>query len=128
MAWVREIDRVRNTLLAKRGEKVDYLGIILSGKLLIKQYDRVYGFMGMGDMIGYMAWVGLKGTDEHKFNILGEKEGYVAILPYDVIKLMNKRDPSLVNFQFKMFKILTKISKLSNSCLDLQPHLDVLQA
>ena len=86
-------------MLAKRGEKVDYLGIVLSGKLLVKHYDQVYGFMGMGDMIGYMAWIGLKGTEEHKFNILGEKEGYVAILPYEALNLMNKRDPSLVSDQ-----------------------------
>lgn len=83
--------------MAKRGEKVDYLGIVLSGKLLIKHYDSVYGVLTVGDLIGYMAWVGLGGTDEHKFTILGEKEGYIAVLPFEVLNVMSKRDPGLVN-------------------------------
>lgn len=78
---------------------MDYLGIVLSGSLLMKQYDRVYGFMSMGDMIGYMAWMSFLGCEEHSFNVRGEKEGYIAILPFKSLKAMYKRDPVLVSLE-----------------------------
>lgn len=47
--------------LARKGEKIDYFGILLSGSLLVQQYGDTYALMSAGEMIGYMTLCDLKG-------------------------------------------------------------------
>lgn len=51
----------RNTKVITKGEAVEYLAIVLSGKLLIKTEDAGVGTLEMGDLIGYMAYLDLPG-------------------------------------------------------------------
>jgi hypothetical protein len=50
----------------------------------------------MGDLIGYMSWNNLPGGSPHRFDLRGEKEGYIAIIEMQDMKTMQKRDPALV--------------------------------
>ena len=40
----------------------------------------------MGDLIGYMNWVGLPGANPNRFDLRGEKDGYIAVLETESIK------------------------------------------
>lgn len=51
----------RNTPLTKKGEEVDYFGIILTGRALVTSADKVYGYLEKGDMIGYMSFLKMPG-------------------------------------------------------------------
>jgi signal-transduction protein with cAMP-binding, CBS, and nucleotidyltransferase domain len=70
-------------MLAKRNEMVDYLGIILSGRALINRDEKTYSYLAMGDVIGYMGLLKVPGTQAHKFDIKGEKEGYIGIIRFE---------------------------------------------
>ena len=52
--------------------------------------------MTMGDLIGYMNWMNLPGGNPNRFDLRGEKEGYIAILDINDQKSLQKRDPGLV--------------------------------
>ena len=52
---------IRNTLIAKKGEHLDYLGFILSGRILAVDLEMTIGALTMGEVIGYMNWIGLPG-------------------------------------------------------------------
>lgn len=54
-------DPSRNTPITKRGEKVDFMGIFLSGSALIQLGDKKFGYMKMGDFVGYMAFLEIPG-------------------------------------------------------------------
>lgn len=46
----------RGTTLSIRDEPVDYFGILLSGRALVSIKNKIFGFMEMGDMIGYVIF------------------------------------------------------------------------
>lgn len=51
----------RNVKVINKGESNEYIAIVMSGKLLIKQDDKSIGYLETGDMIGYMSYLELPG-------------------------------------------------------------------
>lgn len=45
----------------KKSEESDYFGIIISGRALVSSESTVFGFLEVGDMIGYMNFSKLEG-------------------------------------------------------------------
>ncbi len=85
----------KSTYLAKRGELVDYIGFLLSGRALMEIDNKIYGFLELGDIIGYMGAVNLPGNLAHVFDIVGEQEGFVLAVRLSELKLMSKLKPLL---------------------------------
>ena len=56
-----EINKKRGQFLTKRSEKVDFFGILLSGRAFLTIEAKVYGYIDEGDFIGYMNYLKLKG-------------------------------------------------------------------
>jgi CRP-like cAMP-binding protein len=52
---------IRSTILAKKDEKIDYFGIVISGRALVTSESTVFGFLETGDMIGYMNFAKFEG-------------------------------------------------------------------
>ncbi len=51
----------RNATIIHKNEAVEYFAIVLGGKLLIKQGDKVIGHLGPGDVLGYMSYMEFPG-------------------------------------------------------------------
>lgn len=51
----------RSTPLAKKGEIVDYFGILIAGRALISSEGTVFGYLETSDMIGYMNFAKIQG-------------------------------------------------------------------
>jgi len=56
-----EIYLTRNATIMHKNEAVEYFAIVLGGKLLIKQGDKVIGHLGPGDVLGYMSYMEFPG-------------------------------------------------------------------
>jgi len=52
--------------LTKRNEKVDFFGILMSGRAFLTIEAKVYGYIDEGDFIGYMNYLKLKGYFSYK--------------------------------------------------------------
>ena len=52
---------VRGQFLTKRNEKVDFFGILLSGRAFLTIEAISYGYIEEGDYIGFMNFLKLKG-------------------------------------------------------------------
>lgn len=48
-------------MIAKKNENLDFLAIILSGRILAIDLEIPVSSLTMGDLIGYMNWIGLPG-------------------------------------------------------------------
>lgn len=79
---------------------------------MLNKNDETFGYLSMGDMVGYMPLLKVPGTACHKFDIKGEKEGYIAIIKYEELIVLLKRDPVIVSFLsfankcIRLFKLL----------------------
>jgi len=51
----------RNATIIHKNEAVEYFAIVVGGKLLIKQGDKVIGHLGPGDVLGYMSYMEFPG-------------------------------------------------------------------
>lgn len=52
---------IRGQFLTKRNEKVDFFGIMLSGRAFLTIEAKSYGYIEEADFIGYMNFMKLKG-------------------------------------------------------------------
>lgn len=79
----------------KKNDGVDYFGIIISGRALVSSEGTVFGYLETGDMIGYLNFSKLEGTNNSYFDISGEKEGYIAAIRIEDYKTMSKKSPMI---------------------------------
>jgi len=59
--YIYSIFIYRGQFLTKRSEKVDFFGILLSGRAFLTIEAISYGYVEEGDFIGYMNYLKLKG-------------------------------------------------------------------
>jgi len=95
----------RNATIIHKNEAVEYFAIVVGGKLLIKQGDKVIGHLGPGDVLGYMSYMEFPGTKIASFDVTAEIEGYIAVFRYDEFKQLSKKDPAL---SYKVTEMLAK--------------------
>lgn len=57
------MDSFRGVTIAKKGEELDFLAIVLSGRILTVDQEIAVSALTMGDIIGYMNWTNLPGFD-----------------------------------------------------------------
>ncbi len=62
---------------------MDYIGILLSGRVGYKTEKGTYSLLDMGKIIGGMTLLGMEGTAYHLFDIVGDVDGYVWCLRTD---------------------------------------------
>lgn len=48
-------------MIAKKDEKIDYFGILISGRALVTSENTVFSYLETGDMIGYLNFTKLEG-------------------------------------------------------------------
>lgn len=51
----------RNSLVAKKGESLDFVAVVLSGRILAVDMEMPVSALTMGDLIGYMTWLNIPG-------------------------------------------------------------------
>ncbi|KRX06965.1 Cyclic nucleotide-binding protein [Pseudocohnilembus persalinus] len=103
--YMRFFTYSKSTQLAIKGEQVDYFGLLINGRALIQVDNKVYGYLGMGDMIGYMGMIKMPGASEHHFDIVGEKDGIMAAIRVEDLKILNKKEPII---GFKLIELMNR--------------------
>jgi len=101
-----------NDRLVRRGEKVEWLGIILSGEALVTVEFLSLGRLSVGDMIGYMGSLKLEGNETHKFDVVTTVEGYLAVIFADDIGNLSRKVPRMATkfYEALVYKTLNVIS------------------
>jgi len=104
----------RNATIVQKNEPMEYFGIVVGGKLLIKQDSRVIGHLGAGDVLGYMAYMDFNGAKVSPFDIVADLEGYLAVFRFDEFKMLSKKEPQL------SYKITEMLGKKALNTVSLQ--------
>lgn len=106
-----------NDRLVRRGEKVDWLGILLAGEALVSVELLKLGYLAVGDMIGYMGTLKLDGNETHKFDVSARSEGYLAVVFADDIANMPRKAPRMAP---KFYEVLAtkalNVVQFQHSC------------
>jgi hypothetical protein len=89
----------KNSLILSEKEEVQFIGLVLSGKILQLKQEKIISYLETGEFLGYYPWFKLRGTLMSRFNYLAESDGYIALLTYAEMKLIQKKDP-LIYFKF----------------------------
>ena len=85
----------KNVVLLPKEEEVQFIGLLLSGKVLLLDQQRIVSYLETGEFFGYMPYFKLPGTLSAKFQYVAEGEGCVAIITIQDFKLLQKKDPSV---------------------------------
>jgi len=102
---------INGQVLMKKGEAGTYLGIILSGKVDIKDEGIVIVTRSAGDLLGEMALIR---SSPRTADVIAVSDGKIAIMPYDDIEQFKTDYPGIA---VKLVGILTEstMKKLSES-------------
>ena len=68
--------------IVRRGEAVEWLGIIIYGSAIATLNDVKIASLDIGAMIGYMGLTEIPGNDKHHFDIRAESEGYLCSISF----------------------------------------------
>jgi len=82
--------------LVSKGEEVDWFGIIILGSCIVTADNVKVNTLGIGDMIGYMKFSGMfdkPENEKHRFDIIGEDNGYLALIPFAELRSLFRRFP-----------------------------------
>lgn len=82
--------------MVSKGEEVDWFGIIILGSCIVTADNVKVNTLGIGDMIGYMKFSGMfdkPENEKHRFDIIGEDNGYLALIPFAELRSLFRRFP-----------------------------------
>jgi hypothetical protein len=101
-----------NDRLVRRGERVEWLGIVMSGNALVTVDFMKLGRLTVGDMIGYMGTLKLDGNETHKFDVIATTDGYLAVIFAEDIGNLSRKAPRMATkfFESVVFKTLNVIN------------------
>ena len=97
--YFKILNFTKNSLILSEREEVQFIGLVLSGKILQLKHEKIMSYLETGELFGYYPWFKLRGTLLSNFNYLAESDGYVALITYAEMKLIQKKDP-LIYFKF----------------------------
>ncbi len=86
----------RGDFICKKYEEIDFFGIILHGQTFISLDHVKVQTLGIGDMIGFMQlseFISSKEGSKHKYDIIAETDGIIAMLPFGEIKSESRKNP-----------------------------------
>ncbi|CAG9315660.1 unnamed protein product [Blepharisma stoltei] len=92
-----------NNQIVRRGEIVEWFGIVLSGGGVVSSDFLKLGVVGVGDLIGYMGVLELKDNARHRFDIIANDDGYISVFYLEDIKAMHRKQTKIV---FKFYEML----------------------
>jgi hypothetical protein len=93
----------KNTSIISENEEIQFFALVLSGKILLLKNQKIINYLESGEFLGYYPLFKLKGTLSSKFNYIAENDGYLALLTYSEMKLIQKKDPLIY---FKLLRSL----------------------
>lgn len=82
--------------IVRRGEAVEWFGIILYGSAIATLNDVKIASLDIGAMIGYMALTEIPGNERHHFDIRAESEGYMCFISFKEVRQLIRRIPQIV--------------------------------
>eukprot|EP00347_Sterkiella_histriomuscorum_P003182 403365276 len=86
----------RNDQICKKGEDIDFYGLFLHGEAFVSIDNYKIKTLSIGDMIGFMQlseMVNSKEGAKHKYDIIAETDGILAVLPFGEIKSESRKFP-----------------------------------
>ena len=83
--------------IVRRGETVDWFGIILYGSAIATLNDVKIASLDIGAMIGYMAMTEIPGNERHHFDIRAESEGYLCFISFKEARQLIRRALQIVS-------------------------------
>lgn len=72
---------------------MDWFGIVLFGSILLNKNNVKVKTLDIGDMIGYMAISDSPNNKKHELDILGDSDGYVALINFGELRQTFRRYP-----------------------------------
>jgi len=82
--------------IVHKDEEIEWFGIILSGNIAAKSKEITFEIIQPGDMIGAMGICGYQNNLQHKFTLIGQKDGFLAVITINELQILAKANPSLV--------------------------------
>jgi len=99
-----ELNLNRGEFICKQGEDIDFFGIIVHGQTFVCMEHQKIKTLEIGEMIGFMCLSELAGTKpeggKHKYDIIAETDGIIALLPFGEIKSESRKNPQIVIISF----------------------------
>lgn len=83
----------RNDFLCKKGDEVDFFGVLLHGTVFASVEHNRFRTLQIGEMFGFMELSELSNTTRHKFDVIAETDGMIACLPFGEIKTESRKSP-----------------------------------
>jgi CRP-like cAMP-binding protein len=83
----------RNDFVCKKGDEVDFFGILIHGTVFASVEHNRFRTLQIGDMFGYMEISELSPGTRHKFDVIAESDGMIAVLPFGEIKTESRKNP-----------------------------------
>ena len=83
--------------ITKKGEPIDYFGIIVHGRAYICHDYKNMKTLEVGDMIGYMNAADFTHRENHLFTINAKTDGIIAILAFSELKAESRKSPKEVS-------------------------------
>lgn len=84
----------RNDYICKRGDEVDFFGLLIHGAVFASVEHQRFRTLQLGDMIGFMSVSELTSSHKHKYDVIAETDGILAVLPFGEIKSESRRSPA----------------------------------
>jgi hypothetical protein len=72
---------------------VDYFGIILHGQCFASVEHSRFRTMQIGDMLGFMSISELTSSTKHKFDVIAETDGIIALVAFGELKSEVRKNP-----------------------------------
>ena len=79
--------------MCKKGDDIDFFAIVLHGSLFASVDHQRLRSIHIGDMLGFMAVSELSQATRHKFDVIADTDGILAVLPFGEIKSESRRNP-----------------------------------
>ena len=79
--------------MCKKGEEIDFLAIVIHGALFVSLDHQKIRSLGISEMIGFMAVSELSIKEKHKYDIIAESDGLIAIISFGEIKSEIRKFP-----------------------------------
>lgn len=94
--------------LTKKGDFVDYFGILLSGSAFVLMNDRNQKTMKIGDTIGQAFAADFTQNEVHACTIIASMDGLIAVIPFGELKTLMK--PPNSEAYFALMQLISKLA------------------
>lgn len=94
--------------LTKKGDFVDYFGIILAGSAFVLMNDRNQKTLKIGDTIGQSFAADFTQNEIHSCTIIASMEGLLAVVPFGEMKTLMK--PPNSEAYFALTQLISKLA------------------